>query len=266
MNFTGKARRLDDIDLPRVAARIGVGEDEIHAVLDVETAGRGFDAKRRPRMLFEPHVFWRELGPGPKRDRAAAAGLAYPKWKRDYPPDSYPRLIAAMKIDEEAALRSASWGLGQIMGFNCVAAGYPTARAMVEDFLDDEENHLNAMVTFIIMRKLDRFLRARDWRGLAAGYNGPGFAANGYDRKLAQAFDRWQRIKDTPYTPGKIVTKPRIRDVALTVPGQREGGQAAKKQGSGAKSGVGAVLAVIFAALAYWFADLGERISNWFGG
>lgn len=41
---------------------------------------------------------------------------------------------------------------------------------------------------------------------------------------------------------------------------------AAKKTGSGARSGIGAVIAVIFAALAYWLADLGERISNWFGG
>lgn len=60
--------------------------------------------------------------------------------------------------------------------------------------------------------------------------------------------------------------KPHIRDVALTVPGQREGSQAAKNPGSGAKSGLGAVLTVIAAALAYWFADVGERISNWFGG
>lgn len=27
MNFRGKAKRLDDIDLPRIGARIGVGED-----------------------------------------------------------------------------------------------------------------------------------------------------------------------------------------------------------------------------------------------
>ena len=60
--------------------------------------------------------------------------------------------------------------------------------------------------------------------------------------------------------------EPKVRDVALTVPGQREGGQAAKKTGSGARSGIGAVIAVIFAGLAYWLADLGERISNWFGG
>lgn len=198
MKFTGKAKRLDDIDLPRIGARIGVGEDEIHAVLDVESAGTGFDRKRRPRMLFEPHVFWRELGPGEKRDLAVAKGLAYPRWRRNYPPDSYPRIIAAMAIDEDAALRSCSWGLGQIMGFNCLKAGYPTARAMVEDFLDDEENHLNAMVTFIIQSGLDDELRRHDWAGFARGYNGSGFAKNGYDRKLAARFAHWQKIKDTP--------------------------------------------------------------------
>lgn len=199
MNFTGKAKRLDDIDLPRLGARIGVGEDEMHAILDVESAGRGFDSKGRPRMLFEPHIFYKELGSGMKRTKAVKAGLAYPRWRLGYPKDSYPRLMEAMKIDKDAALRSASWGLGQIMGFNCVAAGYPTAEAMVEDFLDDEETHLNAMVTFIISAKLDRFLRARDWAGFAAGYNGPGFARNGYDKKLAASFHKWQAIKDTPW-------------------------------------------------------------------
>lgn len=257
MNFRGKAKRLDDIDLPRIGARIGVGEDEIHAVLDVETNGRGFDAKGRPRMLFEPHVFWRELGKGEGRDIAEKKGLAYPKWRRDYPNDSYPRLASAMSINEEAALRSASWGLGQIMGFNCVLAGYPSARAMVEDFLDDEEKHLEAMVTFIVSAKLDRFLRARDWAGFARGYNGAGFAANGYDRKLAAAFDKWQRIKDTPWTPGNIVTEPRIADVALTVPGQPTSPPTGEKPGPG--FGIGAVIAFLLAGA-------GVAITEWWDG
>lgn len=262
MNFTGKAKRLDDIDFPRVGARISVGEDEIHAIFDTESAGKGFDAKGRPRMLYEPHIFWRELGPGPLRDEAVRKGLAYPKWRRDYPADSYPRLMAAMEIDVEKALRSASWGLGQIMGFNCLAAGYPTAREMVADFLDDEETHLNAMVTFIITKKLDRFLRARDWRSFAAGYNGAGFAKNGYDRKLAAAFDRWQKIKDTPYTPGKIVTEPRIRDVAFTVPEQSDPPPTAKKPGSAVAIG-GGVLAIGTIIAAKW-ADLTAWLENLF--
>lgn len=206
MNFKGKAKRLEDIDLPIIGREIGVGEDEIHAILDVEAAGSGFDKQGRPKMLFEPHVFWRELGPGPKRDKAAAAGLAYPKWKRNYPADSYPRLAQAMAIDEEAALRSASWGLGQVMGFNHKVAGYSTAKAMVLAFVDDEEHHLRAMMNFIKANGLDDELRRHDWAGFARGYNGAGYAKNAYDKKLAAAFAKWQRIKDTPapnYTPSK---------------------------------------------------------------
>ncbi|MTW18852.1 DUF3380 domain-containing protein [Rhodoplanes serenus] len=75
--FRGRVRRLDDIDLPKLGALIGVGEDEMHAFLDVETSGSGFDKMGRPKMLFEPHIFWRNLS-GAKRDRAVRAGLAYP--------------------------------------------------------------------------------------------------------------------------------------------------------------------------------------------
>ncbi|NRB20133.1 MAG: DUF3380 domain-containing protein [Rhodobacteraceae bacterium] len=62
----------------------------------------------------------------------------------------YPRLIEAMKINSEAALRSASWGLGQVMGFNCSLCRYSSAKDMVTDFLDSEGAQLEAMVQFII--------------------------------------------------------------------------------------------------------------------
>lgn len=207
--FKGAARRLDDPDLPRAGARIDVGEDELHAVLDVETRGSGFDDEGRIAMLFEPHVFWRELGPGSERDRAVAQGLAYRKWgTRRYPRDSYPRLLAGMEINEDAALRSCSWGLGQIMGFNARLAGYDSARAMVEDFRDDEERHLNAMVTFIISSGLDDELRRHDWAGFARGYNGPGYRKHGYHLKLAERFAWWQGKPDTPWVPEMFEAQP----------------------------------------------------------
>lgn len=198
--FRGDAKRLDDIDLPKIGHEIGVGEDEIHAVLDVESAGTGFDKLGRPRMLFEPHIFWRELPPL-KRDAAAKQGLAYPKWKRNYPADSYPRLTKALAIDETAALRSASWGLGQVMGFNHKLAGFDTVDAMVRSFMDDEEAHLQAMVEFIKAANLDDELRRHDWRGFARGYNGSGYAKNAYHTKLAAAFKKWSRIRDTAWSP-----------------------------------------------------------------
>jgi N-acetylmuramidase len=252
MNFKGKAKRIEDIDLPLIGAEIGVGEDEVHAILDVESAGSGFDKQGRPKMLFEPHIFWRELGPGEKRDKAAKAGLAYGQWKRNYPPDSYARLEKAMAIDENAALRSASWGLGQILGLNSTAAGYPSARAMVEAFMDDEDAHLRAMIRFIKAHGLDDELRRHDWKGFARGYNGAGFAKNGYDRKLAQAFAKWQRIKDTPVKEvNPVVTRsaPRItpakKPVQATKPAPSSSIKETGKSAAGGLLGGGVALGVV---------------------
>lgn len=202
--YKGRAKRIDDVDLPRIGAQIGVGEDVIHAFMDVEAAGSGFDEKGRVKMLFEPHVFWKELGPGIKRDDAASRGIAYAKWKKEgYPSDSYPRFITAMKIDEAAALNSASWGLGQIMGFNHKLAGYNNAKAMVKDFADDEENGLQAMVNFIKAKGLDDELRAHNWVAVEYGYNGGGHGG-AYARKMAESYAKWKAIKDTPYDPEEI--------------------------------------------------------------
>ncbi|WP_017999945.1 N-acetylmuramidase domain-containing protein [Paracoccus sp. N5] len=196
--FKGRATRLTDIDVPRVGRLIEVGEDEVRAVIEVETSGGGFDSQGRPKMLFEPHVFWRELGEGPKRTTAVSTGLAYPKWgAASYPKDSYPRLALAIKIDANAALRSASWGLGQIMGFNHRAAGFASAGDMVEAFCHSETAGLEAMIRFIESEGLDDEMRRHEWAAFARGYNGAGYVTHGYHTKLAAAFKRWQAIPDT---------------------------------------------------------------------
>lgn len=204
MNFQGSGVRIQSVDFPRVGHEIGVGEDEIRAVVAVEAAGSGFDKQGRIKILFEPHVFWRCL-PSALRPMAEQLGLAYPKWKRDYPADSYPRLIQAMKIHETAALKACSWGLGQILGENHIAAGYSSPQAMVQDFTRDEDNHLEAMIRFIKHNKLDDEIRAHNWAGFARGYNGPGYAANNYHINLANAYQKWRGIPDVDWRPGQEI-------------------------------------------------------------
>lgn len=204
MEFKGKARRLQSLDISRLAHTVGCTEDHLHAVMEVETRGGGFDIHGRIKMLFEPHIFYRELS-GAEREEAVAAGLAYRRWgEKRYPKDSYPRLRKAMEINAEAALRSCSWGLGQIMGFNHRLAGYASVAAMVAAFVDDEDSHLAAMIEFIVSNGLDDELRREDWRGFARGYNGSGYAKHGYHLKLKKAFDKWKAIPDTPFTPADI--------------------------------------------------------------
>lgn len=206
-NFKGRAKRLDDLDLPKIGRSIGVGEDEIRAVLEVESRGSGFDAQGRPRILFEPHVFYRLLKGG-QRAAAVTAGLAYPRWgAQPYPRDSYPRLIRAVAINREAALKACSWGLPQLMGENFKAGGFASVEAMVAAFCEDEEAHLEAMVRFIRASKLDDELRRHDWAAFARGYNGPGYAKNRYDARLAAAFARWRAKPDVPFSADLAATE-----------------------------------------------------------
>jgi hypothetical protein len=194
--FRGRARRLEALDIAKSARDLGVEEDVLRAVLEVESRGSGFDRSGRPAVLFEPHVFWRELS-GARRTQAERQGLAYRSWgMKPYPRDSYPRLERAIEIDREAALRSASWGLPQLMGFNHLAAGYPSAAAMVAAFCEDEERHLAAMIQFIKSRGLDRALQDKDWAAFARAYNGASYAKNAYDKRLAAAYRRWRAKPD----------------------------------------------------------------------
>lgn len=214
MDFKGAARRLTDYDLPRIGSKIGVGEDVLHAIIDVEAPRSGFDTEGRPRILFEPHIFYRELGPGAKRDRAVREGLAYATWRTGtYGSENaqYDKLTRAIAIDRKAALRSCSWGRGQIMGFNHELAGFATVDAMVNAYMASEAAQIEGMVAFIASKKLDVHLRRiealkrsstpDDWRPVASGYNGTGYAKNDYHTKLAQRYNFWRNIPDTPWSP-----------------------------------------------------------------
>lgn len=215
MHFNGAARRLAADDFARALALMpGVAPAALRAVIAVETGGSGFDRKGRPSVLFERHLFWSALGPGGQRDRAVAAGLAYRRWgERPYPRSSdgvYDEIARAAAIDEDAALRSTSWGLGQILGREHDEAGYPTARAMVEAFMAGEGAQLAGMVRLIKARRLDAALREHRWADFARAYNGAGFRKNRYDEKLAEAFRRFQARGEADAATGAPAAEPEI--------------------------------------------------------
>ena len=220
LNFVGKAKKLDDLDLPRLGHKLGVGEDHIHMFLDVETLGTGHDPLGRSLILFERHIFHRELAKLTDTSFLAAAkkaGLANTR-AGGYGKTSaqYGKLAKAYAIHPEAALKACSWGLGQVMGFNYKAAGYVTVEAMVRAFKDDEEAQLNGAVSFILTNKLDGKLRAckpnqpETCRAFASGYNGSGYRRNNYHVKLATALGKWTRIKDTPWSPEMDLVVPNV--------------------------------------------------------
>lgn len=198
MDFVGTGRRLQQGDVGNAARSIGIQTAALLAIMVVETGGRGFDTRSRPIVLPEPHRFYAELGAGAKRDKAVALGLAYPIWGEEpYPKTSdarYQKIDAMAAIDLDAALKAVSWGLPQILGSNYQPSGYAGAVLMVEDFKLGEAQQLGAMCRLLKAWGLDAGLRnvdlsrAVNWQPFARRYNGPGYAKNEYDDRLAVAF------------------------------------------------------------------------------
>lgn len=196
ISFTGAAKRRSSGAIPRAAALLNVEPAALAAVIEVETSGAGFDRQSRPKALFEPHRFYAALASDSvKLAKAIKAGLAYRRQgEKPYPADSYPRITAAVAIDETAALASTSWGLPQILGSNFEAAGYVTPQALLTAFLDSEDEQIAAMARFILAEDLDEALRDKDWASFAAGYNGQNYAKGGYQLKLAATYKKQYKV------------------------------------------------------------------------
>ncbi|HKD06077.1 MAG TPA: N-acetylmuramidase domain-containing protein [Bryobacteraceae bacterium] len=188
ITFTGSSTALGDDGLTQAAKRLQVTKADVWTVFSVETAGCGFLASRKPPILFERHVFSRLTG-----GKFDDGDISAPK-PGGYGPlgeAQYGRLEKAMALDYEAALRSCSWGLGQIMGSNHTMVGFAEIHPMVAAMCESEDAQLFAFAEFLKSARLDAALRGHNWAAFARGYNGPDFARNGYDVKLAAASDRF---------------------------------------------------------------------------
>lgn len=190
------SRTLTTADIESATASLGLEPCAVRAVIAVESAGGGFLPDGRVKILFEGHVFWKELkkrGIDPEPLAAKHPGIVYPKWDRSkYKGGAaeWERLNTAALLNKEAALCSASYGLFQIMGFNHRAAGFDTVQAFVDAQKESEAKQLESFCAFMRSEGLDLFLVGQDWAGFARRYNGPGYAANQYDVKLRQAYER----------------------------------------------------------------------------
>lgn len=190
MDFQGQGRPLGDAGMDQVSEALGVAEPEVWAVLTVETRGFGFLQDRRPQILFERHIFHRRTqgkfaDGNPDISNSKPGGYTGGSGE-------YARLEKALGLDREAALKSASWGIGQVMGFNHEAAGFDTVDDMVTAMVKDEDAQLLAMAGFIKSNNLDGALQEQNWESFARGYNGTNFKKNKYDERLAAAHAKYK--------------------------------------------------------------------------
>ena len=190
--MSSEKEKLSNADFCRAAKRLKCGVAEIMAVSEVESRGDGFYPDGFPVILFERHKF-----------RSFTSG----QYNQSHPEISGPagnygkgganqrrKFNIAFALDPEAALMSCSWGKFQIMGFNYKVCGFETVGEFVDAMKESEGRQLDAFVSFVIKNHLADDLRERDWKGFAKGYNGPSYAQNKYDAKMAAAYRKYAKL------------------------------------------------------------------------
>jgi hypothetical protein len=186
---------LTRADFEAVAARLNCEWEAVAAVAEVESGPLGgFGQDGRLIILFERHLFSRKTNSQfdqshPHLSNRTPGG--YPRSQAD----RWAQLTEAYALAPEAALESASYGRFQVLGQNYGNLGLVKASAYVAKLAQSERDQLEAFEGFVRANGLVDELQRKDWAGFASRYNGPGYAANQYDTKMAQAY---ARLKATP--------------------------------------------------------------------
>jgi len=185
-------QKLQYEDFVQAAAILGCDVAAILAVDAIESRGTGFYPETgEPVILFERHQFHNATGGRfSKPENVNISNPVSGGYKGGIV--EHARLQAAAILDEEAALRSTSWGRFQIMGFNYKLAGFDDLQSFINAMYHSEQAQLNAFVNYIKNTGLVRYMNAKDWAGFAMRYNGRAYAKNKYDIKLRQAYQKFK--------------------------------------------------------------------------
>jgi hypothetical protein len=192
------------------AAKIGLTGAVLAAVLKVESNGHGFGNDGRTIIRFENHIFRSQWGAANSMtfDKFfkcnAKQGWKGQQWRKDETAaweachknqaEEWDVLTFARTLDETAALKSASFGAGQIMGFNHKSVGYVDVQTMVKKFDEGIKPQLDAVIAFIKANDLCmKGLRAGDYVMFARGYNGAG-QASAYAGRIQDAAGAYKKV------------------------------------------------------------------------
>jgi len=194
------------------ATDLGISTHAAAGIMKAESGGATFhQATNKTIIRFENHVFWREWGsanaavfrqhfqfhsPGHNweghRFREDPTG-AWETFHGNQEDEWRVITFAARLSGEEPAFRSASWGAGQIMGFNATTVGFATAVDMAASFNAAERPQVSSIFEFIRANHLEAAVRANDYLTLATRYNGGGQAAH-YAANIQNNATAYQRV------------------------------------------------------------------------
>lgn len=182
--------------LKQSALSLGIDYPLLLAITKVEANSRGLIAPNKPTILFERHIFYRQL----KKQSFDVDKLSkqYPQLVNKTPGgylggqrENY-RLTMAKQINESCAIESTSFGLFQIMGFHWQTLGYESPQNFEMQMNDSELKQTEAFIRFISLKsnsKMIGSLKEHDYATFARLYNGPAYKKNRYDEKIEEVYE-----------------------------------------------------------------------------
>lgn len=182
--------------LKQSALSLSIDYPLLLAITKAEAGSKGFIAPNKPIVLFERHIFYKQL---------KKQGLNVDELSNQYPQlinktsggylgglrENY-RLNMAKQINESCAIESTSFGLFQIMGFHWRTLGYVSPQDFEKQMSENELKQTNAFIRFISLKtnsKMIVALQEHDYATFARLYNGSNYKKNRYDEKIKETYE-----------------------------------------------------------------------------
>jgi peptidoglycan/xylan/chitin deacetylase (PgdA/CDA1 family) len=199
------------------ASALGISPSDAAAILFVESSGLGFGPDGRLIIRFESCIFYEQWGIkesvefsnhfecGRQNDKFRTSPThEFTEYHGDHSKE-WRVFEFARNLDEEAAIKSISMGLGQIMGFNADKAGYTSAEEMFNNMSHSLKSQLDGFFTALSYKYnngkscIDN-LKTRNYVGFAACYNASG-QNEAYASRIKESADAYKEV-----TAGRLYT------------------------------------------------------------
>lgn len=183
---------ISEADYTKIASELGVSSAILKAIHEVETSGKSYLSEGYPCLLFEAHLFYKQLGKKADTLLPGNSDILSKTWNRSLYKGGVKevsRINKAFLISPEAAIKSASWGAFQILGVNSGSMGvYEFYRKM----WTSEVGQLEVLGNFLKTSGIIPYMKSLNFREIARRYNGPGYESNNYHIKLQRAYQKYK--------------------------------------------------------------------------
>ena len=191
INLVGEARPMTRAGFEEALSIVGCNEAQLRTIIEVEALSCGFLQSKLLVILYERHIFYKQTnGKYSIGYEDISSKQSTPAGKYGSNEYQYTKLFKAATLNEHAALKSCSWGIGQILGENYKLAGYATVEQMISEFIESEDSQVIAIAHFISNVNIRSAVIKNDFDKIALRYNGANYKKFGYDDKLRWAYKK----------------------------------------------------------------------------